>query len=385
MTETKKMKEKYLLLYLKTGGGHLAPAKSVCTFLQEQYEQKVDPILIDGFEKAPHVVRWVVEDGYRFLQSKARWVYRFLYLTNKVPWIAHANSAIISAVVKPFFKDLILKERPEKIVIFHFFLIKPIHDILRELKLTIPVMTVVTDPFTAHPLWFLEKNVHFIVFSEELRRYCIKRGIAEEKVSVFPFVIEEKFSRPLSDDMVIEQKKKLGFRTDKKIVLIMGGADGIPNGLAILKNLVAANREADIAMVCGRNIKLFSEAMQWKEKNEYGDVKIYGYVDFVYELLNIADIVITKCGASMFMQTLLSKKVPIVNNYLWGQEKGNIDFLTQNEVGIYERRVRKLPGLVNKIIYDRNVYHTFTSNIEKARLENGVSKVSEFILEFGNI
>src|SRR5208283_4211458 len=132
---------------------------------------------------------------------------------------------------------------------------------------------------------------------------------------------------------------------EQKVILIMGGADGIPNGIAILKNLALANREADIAIVCGRNAKLFNEALQWKEKKQFENVKIYGYIDFVYELLNIADIVITKCGASMFMQTLLSKKVPIVNNYLWGQEQGNIDFLTQKEIGIYERNVRKLPGL----------------------------------------
>src|SRR5208283_3315854 len=135
-----RMKPKYLLLYLKTGGGHLAPAKSVCTFLQEQYEKQVDPTLVDGFEKAPKFVRLVVEDGYRFLQTKAQWIYKFLYLTNKARFIAQFNSAIISFFVKPFFKELILQERPEKIVIFHFFLIKPIHDVLRELDISIPVM-----------------------------------------------------------------------------------------------------------------------------------------------------------------------------------------------------------------------------------------------------
>ena len=44
------MKEKYLFLYLKTGGGHLATAKAVERFFLKEYPDAVDIVLVDGFE-----------------------------------------------------------------------------------------------------------------------------------------------------------------------------------------------------------------------------------------------------------------------------------------------------------------------------------------------
>jgi processive 1,2-diacylglycerol beta-glucosyltransferase/1,2-diacylglycerol 3-beta-galactosyltransferase len=34
----------------------------------------------------------------------------------------------------------------------------------------------------------------------------------------------------------------------------------------------------------------------------------------------------SKCGASTFMEILLSKKIPIITDYIWEQEKGNVDY-----------------------------------------------------------
>jgi len=44
--------------------------------------------------------------------------------------------------------------------------------------------------------------------------------------------------------------------------------------------------------------------------------------DFIYELINISDVVLTKCGASTIMENINLKKVPVVNDYIWEQEQG---------------------------------------------------------------
>ncbi len=82
LTEQKK---KYLLLYLNTGGGHLAPAKSVAACIEKLTFGKVEPVLIDGFEKAIEIVRYLVEDGYRNLQKGGKWFYEFLYALYFIP------------------------------------------------------------------------------------------------------------------------------------------------------------------------------------------------------------------------------------------------------------------------------------------------------------
>jgi hypothetical protein len=38
-------KEKYFLLYLKTGGGHFAPASSIAHYLSSAHGSTVEPVL----------------------------------------------------------------------------------------------------------------------------------------------------------------------------------------------------------------------------------------------------------------------------------------------------------------------------------------------------
>ena len=159
-------KEKYFLLYLKTGGGHFAPASSIAHYLSATHGSTIEPVLVDGLMNANPVVRYILEDGYRFLQARSKLSYKFLYATNKFSPIGYCNVVMSSFFMKPYLKKRIEEERPAKIVIFHFFLIAPVLDILKELRYDIPVVTVVTDPFTAHPLWFQRKQERYIVFSE---------------------------------------------------------------------------------------------------------------------------------------------------------------------------------------------------------------------------
>ena len=116
------------------------------------------------------------------------------------------------------------------IVVFHFFLIKPVFEIIEEYKLDIFVITVVTDPFTTHPIWFLQKGWNFIIFSEMLKEKSTNQGIDKNNLKVFPFVLERKFSQKTSDSKTLIIRIKLGFKPDYKVLLIMGGGDGMPHG-----------------------------------------------------------------------------------------------------------------------------------------------------------
>lgn len=376
----KEHKCKYLMLYLKTGGGHLAPARSVANYIEKNYSGKVEPVLIDGLAEAPAYARFIVEDGYRILQSKAKWYYELLYALNKIIGIAKYNSLLVSERIKPYLKEKILSEKPCKIVIFHFFLIKPVYEILEENNLDIPVITVVTDPFIAHPIWFLNKRQNMIVFSQRMKNYAIRKKIPPENVHVFPFILDEKYSAPLPKEEIPALRKRLGFEADKRLLLIMGGGDGIPKGETILKNIMETLEGVNVAIVCGRNKKLYEFALELKEKEKYTNLKVYGYISFVYNLLNASDVVITKCGASTFMEILMTRKIPVVNDYIWEQEKGNVEFLIKNRLGIYEKNIRKLPMVVKKLLTDEKLYESYIMNIDMAHLRNGTAEAGEFIV-----
>lgn len=374
------MQKNFLFLYLKTGGGHLAPARSVANYLKAKHGDKVNPLLLDGFEGVSRGIKSLVEDGYRKSQASALWVFETLYALNKIPFVARLTAALLSYFIVDPLEKQILSAQPSRVVIFHFFLIRPVMAILKKHKLDIPVSVVVTDPFTAHPIWFLDKRPSFIVFSQRVKDYAVTRGILPQSLSIFPFILDEKFTRPADPLLGGIIRQNLGFDPHKRIILILGGGDGIPKGKKILKNFLRNNAGAEVAIVCGNNRELYSKALKLKEKHNFDALKVYGYVDFIYELINIADVVVTKCGASTFMEILISGKIPVINHYIWEQEKGNMEFVRDNLLGVYESNPQRLPEKISEIIYNPHIYNVYKSNIESMSLQNGTPMVSEFLI-----
>jgi processive 1,2-diacylglycerol beta-glucosyltransferase/1,2-diacylglycerol 3-beta-galactosyltransferase len=369
-------KKKFLFLYLKTGGGHLAPAKSIAEYFEKYKSDEVETILYDGFESSQKIAKLIVVDGYRILQSKAIWLYELIYAIHKIKIVSIISSWIVSEFVVRQLEKKIEKENPDKIIIFHFFMIEPTYHILRKKKLSIPIITIVTDPFTAHPLWLLNKKQKFILFSEELKTKCINSGIDPSAIKVLPFPLQERFSISPTSEQIKNYKRELGFLSEK-VLLILGGGDGIPKGISILKSLCNQPINYKIVFVCGNNKELFTNVMRFKERYNYSFLKVFGFTNTISELINISNAVITKCGASTIMEIIISNKIPIVNSYIWEQEKGNVEFLVENKLGIYEKKIAKLPNLVEQIFSNEN----YLRNKSTVKIENGTSKISDYLLQ----
>jgi processive 1,2-diacylglycerol beta-glucosyltransferase/1,2-diacylglycerol 3-beta-galactosyltransferase len=208
----------------------------------------------------------------------------------------------------------------------------------------------------------------------------MKKNIPEENLHVFPFLLDPKFASPIPAEDIPAYKQKYGFDASKKMVLIFGGGDGIPNGKKILELLVNSLADINIGIVCGKDIDLFKDSEKLKQNYKAGNVQVFGYVDFIYDLLNISDFIITKAGASAMMEILHLQKVPIVIDYIWGQEKGNMEFIRDNNMGIFERNINKLPSILTELINNKDKHSYYTENIRKENLLIGTDLVSRFIL-----
>jgi len=382
LKKTLTMKDKYMFFYLKTGGGHLSTAKSVAEKMKNEQNANAEIILVDGLNESKHFVKKILEDGYKNSVNKAVWTFEFLYALHKIRMVSKITASIISYFVKPGIEKQILEAKPSKIAVFHFFLVKPIVEIVKKHNLEIPMITVVTDPFTAHPIWFLQKDINYLVFSESLKQKCIDKGINENNLQVFPFPLNSKYSQNISELEKERIRTIHGFSPKSKMILVIGGGDGMPSGMKILKNILSKNVDAEIAIVCGKNTKLFNQAMKLKNKFKLGKLKVFGFIDYVYSLIGISDVVITKCGPSTIMEILLMGKVPVINNYIWEQEKGNMEFVCKHKMGLLEKRTKRLPDLLQKLITDNDFYNSIATNIKNATLSNGVGQVSDYILNF---
>ena len=374
------MKEKYLFFYFKTWWWHISAAKAIERYFGKKYNETTEVLLVDGFEEANPLIKTFIEWGYANAQSYAQWAYEFFYLLNKTYLIAKFNQFALSYFTKPYIKKVITRELPSKIVIFHFFLVKPVLAALQELWLNIPVVTVVTDPFTATRTWFLEKNMHYIVYSERIKSYAIRLWVDGKNIEICPPIIHEKFTTPLSHEQKNEVKQSLDLPLNKRIILLLWSWDWFPKGKAILTHMSKQRLDVQIIIVCGRNKSLASQVQRIKDKYPHLLIQIHGFVDNVDALINISDIVLTKGWPAAIFEILLCNKIPVINTYMWEQEKWNVEFVVQNGMGIYESNTPKLVQKITEMLdTDLSEYHT---NREKIQLKIGTEQIAEHIKSF---
>ncbi len=376
------MKEPLLFFYLKTGGGHFAPVHAIADYLRTAHPERVEPVLLDGMAKAGNFARFVLEDGYRITQARARWIYELAYATAKFPPATLANSTIVSCVLRRGIEEAIVRHQPKGIVISHFFLIAPVLDSLQRRGLAIPTITIVTDPYTAHPLWFLRKNQTMVVFSETLKEAALHRGISDDRVHVFPFTLASRFSRNGEPAGVDALKAALGFQPRQRVVLLLGGGDGMPRGLRIAKRLLSQIPGVGVILICGRNSAQFRRASRFALTEEGRRMRAFGYVDNVPDLIRLSDAVLTKGGASTIMEILALGKTPVITMYIWEQEKGNVEFVVKDHRGIYEKRIHKLPEILSGIFDDSPPFRLIRETNRQSLIENGTPAVAEFIIKF---
>lgn len=375
------MKKKFLFLYIQAWGGHISTARAIAKYMEQHYSSTVDPVLVDGFAEAPRWLKKIIIDGYKKSQTTGQWVFEFLYRLNKRRFIAKINQVILSRLLNGYIKRLIVKENPSHMVILHFFLVRPTVHMLKKLHLDIPMTTIITDPFTINKLRDLDKKMHYIVFSQQAKNTIVTRWIPTENVKIYPVILKEEFSHPMSEEKIVEKKKELGLTIHKKIVFIMWAGDGMPKGEKILQELIDSNIDAQIMIVCGRNQHLQHHAQHIAQMHKNYTIKIFWFVDFMYDLVNIADMIITKGWPATLMEILMMNKIPVLNSYIREQEKWNMEFVVKNNVGIYEPNIKKMITTVHAMLSsDLSVYH---QNIHNLHLKNGTEEVAEYLLKRG--
>jgi UDP-N-acetylglucosamine:LPS N-acetylglucosamine transferase len=375
------MKRNLLFLYLKTGGGHLSPARALAETIGNEYGEKYQIELVDGLTGAIKPAQWLIEDGYRVSINYAKWIFETLYFFNKYDLVAQMSLRLFAPVAQKIISDHIIKSNSAGIVIFHYFLIHPVYEALNQLNISVPVQVVVTDPFTAHPIWFLDKRPEFIVFSNSLRNQLIQKGFSPEQVRYFPQIISAKFERLPDESKKNRLKKQLGMNPHLKTILIFGGGDGMKKGLAIFKRLLKAEVRLNIIMVCGRNSLMQTIAEKYAEDSGLSGVSVFGFVENVNELLAISDVAVSKCGASALAEMLVAGKVSVIVDYIWEQEKGNLEFILQNHLGLYEPNPDKAVERIIELSLNDKLYEKFANAIREIAYKNGSPEIAKFLAD----
>jgi processive 1,2-diacylglycerol beta-glucosyltransferase len=193
-----------------------------------------------------------------------------------------------------------------------------------------PVLVGVLTDFVAHRYW-ADPNVDlYIAPSEDTRQKLVSQGVPPERVAAFGIPTNESFQQPVDKAAVI---KSLGLKPDLPKILVMGGSLGLGPMKSVIRKLNKLPQPFDVIVVTGKNQELQEQLARKGPKLRHA-TRIFGFVENVQELMEIAEIIITKPGGITTAEALVKKLPMIIINPIPGQEAKNTEYLLSQNVAV---------------------------------------------------
>ena len=280
-----------LILSCNTGGGHNSAAHAIA---EELLEQGDEAYVLDYLCLAGEGVSRLVGDGYVEIVKKTPLLFGAVYrlgmgvsrLVSRSP-VYYVNGRMAK------YLESYLRDHPVDVLIMpHLYPAETVTYMKRKgmkLPLTIAVMT----DYTCIPFWEETDCDYYVMPHEALRRSCVKRGIAEEKLLPFGIPVARGFRKKISRE---EARRKLGLPLEQKYFLAAGGSMGAGDLLELVERLEKATADSGecILVICGSN-----EKAEQKLKERYSEnsrIRILGFTTQMPLYVRACDVLSTKPG-----------------------------------------------------------------------------------------
>ena len=170
-------------------------------------------------------------------------------------------------------------------------------------------------------------------------RKAIHLGISPERMEVVGLPVADRFCKPLDDPDTI--RTRLGWSSDRPVILLVGGGDGMGPLEPTARAIDAAGLPVQLAIIAGRNKKLKNrlERFHWQVPT-----KVYSFVQEMPDFMRAASILVTKAGPGTICEAFIAGLPMILYSRLPGQEDGNVGYVVSNGAGIWAPRPDAVVG-----------------------------------------
>ncbi|RHN39729.1 putative monogalactosyldiacylglycerol synthase [Medicago truncatula] len=346
--EGKKAK-KVLILMSDTGGGHRASAEAIKAAFYQEYGDDYQVFITDLWSEHTPWPFNQIPKSYSFLVKHGP-LWRMTYYGTAPRLVHQSNFAATSTFIAREVAKGLMKYQPDIIISVHPLMQHVPLRILRSRGLLDKIVftTVITDLSTCHPTWFHKLVTRCYCPTTDVAKRAMKAGLQQTQIKIYGLPVRPSFIKPVRPKD--ELRRGLGMDEDLPAVLLMGGGEGMGPIEATARALGdLLNDEGvptgQILVICGRNKKLANKlsSIDWKIP-----VKVKGFVTKIEECMGACDCIITKAGPGTIAEAMIRGLPIILNDYIAGQEAGNVSYVVENGCGKYS----KLPKEIAKIVAD---------------------------------
>jgi len=306
------MNKNSVIVYASCGGGHRIAASA----LSDEFDLPSVDILDFTF---PFVKKFYTS-GYLFTVKYLSFIWKLLFLIAKSsPVILFINK--VNYLLFAHFYKFLLKDRPEFIIVTHFF---PIYIVKRIKEIFDTKLLVIITDIGVHPFWIDECVDYYFVAMDYTRRELKNMGVEESKIIAGGIPLRAGFKKR-ADTLRI--RKKIGLDS-KRTILLFSGAAG---RLFIEGAIKEFSDRFNFIVIYGQDNRLKS----FLDENKNLSVKYFPYYGDIWELMDISSFIVTKPGGLTVFECLYKRKPMIFTHFIWGQEKVNMDAAVNLGAGLY--------------------------------------------------
>ncbi|KAM1809132.1 hypothetical protein FF1_026042 [Malus domestica] len=338
-----------LILMSDTGGGHRASAEAIRDAFRMEFGDEYRIFVKDVWKE---YTGWPLNDmerSYKFMVKHVQ-LWKVAFHSTSPRWIHRVYLAAIAAYYAKEVEAGLMEYKPDIIISVHPLMQHIPLWVLKwqGLQKKVIFVTVITDLNTCHRTWFHPGVNRCYCPSQEVAKRALVDGLDESQTCVFGLPIRPSFARAvLSKDQLREE---LEMDPDLPAVLLMGGGEGMgpvkETARALAETLFdkeAGKPIGQLIIICGRN-KTLTATLESDEWNI--PVKVRGFETQMEKWMGACDCIITKAGPGTIAEALIRGLPIILNDYIPGQEKGNVPYVVDNGAGVFTRSPKETARIV---------------------------------------
>jgi len=344
------MTKRVLFLISDTGGGHRSGAQAVGAALDEiegetRFEWRIDDI-------ATHCTFPLSQLGpaYSAALRFAPPIYGALFHATNGRRRFKSIVRFCEPLYRERLRDSFLLFKPDVIVSVHPLLNHAALRARSDAGINVPIVTVITDLGRVHEAWLMPEADAVVVPAPEVYQRALERGVSPDRLRLLGHPVHPKFE-DVSQSKA-ELRKSLGLPADTTIALLMAGGEGggklLPTTLALAKSKLPFH----LVVVTGRNAALKAKLEEIAPKFEI-PMTILGFRNDVPSLMRAADLLVTKAGPGTLAEASITEVPVVVYDFVPGQERGNLDYVRTNGIGVVALTSSDVVQSVSRIVHNQ--------------------------------
>ncbi len=149
---------------------------------------------------------------------------------------------------------------------------------------------------------------------------------------------------------------------------MVGGGDGLPGAVDIVNKCVLKKAKFAVAVVCGKDMGKYAYLESLSRLYPKLDLHVYGFVNYLDELIKLSDCVVMKAGPATLLEALSCRKPIIISRYIHNQELGNMRFAVQNKVGWFIQKPSKIYDKIEELLNDEKFDDRLTFDTDSGKI-----------------